>query len=237
MSCYLYSLLCSAVMLISVVQFYFKNADSISLYTDGESSLSQWGVYLWKLWGAFAVSAAGVLIYLFILFAHFDTIFFPEFWQSFFRDGSHGERNLIFCLMLYWMGGLYLCTSSLSVGSAQANVYFATWLAFGVNVMLYNVWRTCAGYRTWTEIVRSAPCETSYNWSFALFFSVVAALGASDTYAAREELSFYFQGTEVHEDATKAGVDSCLGICGYLYAHATWQLLSHSIGLYELQVL
>ncbi len=207
MSCYLYSLLCSAVMLVSIVQFYFKNGDSISLLiTDGESSLSQWGVYLYKLWGAFAVSAAGVVINLLILFAHFDTFFAPEFWQSFFRDGSHGERNLIYCLMVYWMGGLYLCTSTLSVGSAQANVYFATWLAFGVQVMLYNVWRLCAGYRTWTEIVRSAPCETTYNWSVALFFSVVAALGASDTYAARDELSIYFRGKEVLEDVRELGL-------------------------------
>ena len=206
MTCYINSLLCSCIMLISIVQFYFKEDDKVAQYHDEEFYIGNYGVYLWKLQGAFCVSAAGITIYLLILLAHFDTICFPDFCTSFFRDGSKGERNLIYVLILFWIGGVYLCTSDLSVGSAQPNVYFTSWIAFGTNLRNYNVWRTCAGYRRWSEIVKSSPRETTFNWTWTLFFALVASLGASDSYSSRDELSFYFEGKEVHEEDRKLGM-------------------------------
>lgn len=127
MSYYLYSLLCSCVMLISIVQFFFKEDDLAVEYRDEEHYIGNYGVYRWKLFGGFGISASGIAIYLFIILAHFDTVCFPEFWASFFQDGSKGERNLILFLIVFWIGALYLCTSVLSVGSIQANVYFVSW--------------------------------------------------------------------------------------------------------------
>lgn len=47
-------------------------------------------------------------------------------------------------------------------------------------------------------MLKSYPRETSYNWSFTLFFALVVSFGASDMYANRNQLSIYFQGQEVH---------------------------------------
>jgi Na+(H+)/acetate symporter ActP len=114
-------------MLISIVQFYFKEDDLAVEYRDHEHYIGNYGVYLWKLRGGFGMSAIGIAIYLLIIVAHFDTVCFPNVWASFFQDGSIKERNLILFLILFWIGTLYLCTSALSVGNVQANVYFVSW--------------------------------------------------------------------------------------------------------------
>lgn len=113
-------------MLISIVQFFFKEDDKATAYDEEEFYVSNYGVYLWKLRGAFGISSAGIAIYLVVILAHFDALWKPEFWMSFFQDGSKGERNLIYALIAFWIGGVYLCTSVLSVGSVQPNVYFTS---------------------------------------------------------------------------------------------------------------
>lgn len=192
-SYYLYSLLCSIVMLISIVQFFFKQDTAAVKYSEEEHYIGNYGIYRWKLIGSFGMSTAGIVIYFLILLAHFDTLCMPNFFANFFSDGSKRERNLIYFLILFWIGVLYLCTSTLSVGSVQPNVYFTSWIGFAVNIVNYNVWRTCAGYETWQELLKGHR-ETTWNWTWTLFFAVVAACGASDAWANQDELSVYVVG-------------------------------------------
>ena len=85
-------------------------------------------IYQWKLWGAIYASAGLVGVCFLIMLVHYDTVFLPKLWVTIFRDGSSGERNLTLCLIVMWMGALHICTSSLSVGTVQANVYFTSWI-------------------------------------------------------------------------------------------------------------
>lgn len=66
-------------------------------------------------------------------------------------------------------------------------------IGFGSNVLNYNVWRTYAGYQAWEEMLQ-AHRETTYNWTFTLFFAIVASCGSSDSYANQNELSLYVAG-------------------------------------------
>jgi len=85
-------------------------------------------VYRWKLWGAIYVASIGVGMNLLILLVHFDTVMLPKLWVCIFRDGSLAERNLILFMILFWAAAVHTCTSSLSVGELQANVYFTAWI-------------------------------------------------------------------------------------------------------------
>lgn len=75
------------------------------------------------------VAGLGVVLNLLTILVHFGTLF-PRLWTYVFRDGSLVERNWILFLVVFWIGGLHVCTSSLSVGELQANVYFTTWYVF-----------------------------------------------------------------------------------------------------------
>lgn len=192
------------VMLISVVQFY-KSDTLVDEDDDGVRRLNEFvevfgtTVYKYKLQGAFAVAACGILIYLVIILAHFDTVFFPEFWKNLFQDGSKGERNLLLALIAFWAGGLFLCTSSLSVGSAQPNVYFTTWIAFVSSIVNFGVWRISCGKTSWYDLLHNKR-ETSFNWVWMVIFALITSLGASDLYANRDHLANQFEGRNVVDD-------------------------------------
>jgi hypothetical protein len=189
------------VMLISVAQFYTSSIFVVS--NNGEDRgrrLDQFvevfgeNVYRYKLIGAYVVAATGILIYLVITLAHFDTFLFPEFWKEIFQDGSKGERNLLLGLILFWAAGLFLCTSFLSVGAVQANVYFTTWIAFVSSVMNFGVWRISCGKVSFEDLLHSQKRATSFNWLWTVICALVSSLGASDLYANREHLSDKYEG-------------------------------------------
>jgi hypothetical protein len=106
-------------------------ADAVVVDIDGEKYFMTSNGYLvqkWKLVGAIYIGAIGVVSSFLIILAHFDTFCLPRTWMLIFRDGSRGERNVIWILLLFWAAGLHVCTSSLSVGEVQGNVYFTTWI-------------------------------------------------------------------------------------------------------------
>lgn len=201
------------VMLISVVQFYTSPTYDVGDDEEnGGRRLDQFvevfgeNIYRYKLIGAYVVSAAGILIYLVIILAHFDTIFFPEFWKDLFQDGSKGERNLLLVLIVFWAAGLFLCTSFLSVGSAQANVYFTTWIAFVSSVMNFGVWRVSCGKVSFEDLLHDQKRATTFNWFWTVICALVSSLAASDLYANREHLSDKFEGGKYDMSDIKLGM-------------------------------
>lgn len=136
-------------------------------------------VYRWKLWGAIWSSTAGVALSFLTALVHFDTVLAPNLWPTIFRDGSLAERNWILFLMLFWAGAVHVCTSTLSVGESQANVFFTTWIAFGSTAMNYGIWRESADLSTLT-LKYQRKRDTTYNWIWTGFFSCVFAGAATD---------------------------------------------------------
>jgi hypothetical protein len=116
-----------------------------------------------------------------------------------FQDGSKGERNLLLGLIVFWVAGLFLCTTSLSVGSAQPNVYFTTWIAFVSSVVNFSLWRISSGKTSWDDLLHNKR-KTSFNWFWTFIFTLIASFGASDTYANREVLASQFEGGNVNDD-------------------------------------
>jgi hypothetical protein len=211
------------VMLISVVKFDTSSNPVVGDDDeDGGRRLDQFvevfgeKIFKYKLIGAYSVSAAGILIYLAIILAHFETIFFPEFWKSLFQDGSTGERNLLLGLIVFWAVGLFLCTSFLSVGSAQANVYFTTWIAFISSVINFGVWRISCGKVSYEDLLHNQKRATSFNWFWTVICALVSSLGASDLYANREHLADKFEGGKFDVSDLKMGMIMAwvsVGIC------------------------
>jgi hypothetical protein len=149
-------------------------------------------VYRWKLWGAIYMSSAGVALSLLSVLVHFDTIAAPTLWVSLFRDGSLAERNWILFLVLFWAAAVHVCTSTLSVGESQANVYFTTWIAFASTALNYGVWRESAGLQSFASKLTSR--ETTYNWIWISFFSFIFAGAATDMYYNRDQIVLRFRG-------------------------------------------
>lgn len=204
---YLFGWIASAVMLVSVIQFYLQedklsksdvaalNSYNRTVFPEDEFFLTINGpVYLWKLWGAFGVALGGTCIFLIILLMHFDTICFPRLWFQFFRDGSLAERNLLLALLVFWAASLHVTTSSLSVGEAQANVFFTTWIAFVCTAMNYGVWRESAGLPRLADKIIMHHRETTYNWCWTLIFVLVTAGAATDMYFNREQITLRLKG-------------------------------------------
>lgn len=155
-------------------------------------------VFRWKLWAAIYLSAGAVALCLFTFLVHFDTIMFPKLWVAVFRDGSLAERNWIFFLILCWATALHVCTSVLSVGEYQANVYFTTWIGFAATVLTYGVWRESAGLTSLTEkAISRHNCETSYNWLWTGVFAAIFAGSATDLYLNRDVVELRFRGEEL----------------------------------------
>mmetsp|Transcript_5612 Transcript_5612/g.8268 ORF Transcript_5612/g.8268 Transcript_5612/m.8268 type:complete len:348 (-) Transcript_5612:95-1138(-) len=95
----------------------------------------------WKIYAAITFGFLGAFIFFFIILCHFDTRFFPQIWWRMFKKGSVIERNIILLLMLYWIVGLWVCTSAGSVGTAQANVFFSSWIVLGAIAWVFMSWR------------------------------------------------------------------------------------------------
>lgn len=79
-------------------------------------------------------------------------------------------------------------------------------IGFGANVFNYNVWRMGAGLEAWGELLTKHRA-TTFNWTCTLFFATVAACGASDSYAHRDELSLYVAGSAaLYEEDRRNGL-------------------------------
>jgi hypothetical protein len=155
-------------------------------------------VYRWKLWGAIYMSSTGVALSLVSVLVHFDTVFAPKIWLSLFRDGSLAERNWILLLIVFWAAAVHICTSTLSVGELQANVYFTTWIAFGSVAMTYGVWRESAGLPSllaFNKVENGGYYrETTHNWMWILMFSSIFAGAATDIYINRRKIVLQYRG-------------------------------------------
>ena len=197
-------------MLVSVVQFYHqedeawaKSQDALRNYSVGKFPDDTFfhtingPIYLWKLWSCIGVASAGSLTFLGILMMHFDTICFPRTWFQIFRDGSLAERNLLLVLIVFCAGGLHVNTSSFSVGEAQANVFFTSWIVFVCTALNLGVWRESAGLPRLAAKVLSHHRETTYNWCWTLIFSLITAGAATDMFFHREEVTFRLKGDEL----------------------------------------
>jgi hypothetical protein len=198
---YLFQLLASTVMLITVIQFYRQqeNNDFVTLFnnSDGENRIYNsinGPVYYWKFIGCVAVGSAGAGISLFVLLVHFDTICLPRVWVQCFRDGSQIEHVFLLFLVLFWAVSLYVCTSTLSVGEVQANVYFTTWIGFVSAVVNFGVWRVSAGRPSLADKINLHHRETSYNWIWTLCFLFIFAGSATDIYFNRDDITLRLKG-------------------------------------------
>jgi hypothetical protein len=225
---YLFQLLASSVMLITVIQFYRQqeNNDFVTLFND--SGGEKWDnriytsvngpVYYWKFIGCVAAGSLGAGISLCVLLVHFDTIFLPRVWVRCFRDGSQIEHAFLLFLVLFWTVGLYVCTSTLSVGEVQANVYFTTWIAFVSALLNCGVWRVSAGRPSLAEKINLHHRETTYNWIWTLCFLIIFAGAGTDIYFNRDDITLRLKG-EVLELSQRewviilAIVWSFVGIC------------------------
>lgn len=157
---YLYQLLASTVLLITVVKFYNSSQNETVLTIEFEKILSpdfriintiEGPVYFWKLVGCAIAGASGATLSLLIVLAHVDTLVLPRVWYTVFRDGSKYEQNLLRLILLFWVVSLHICTSALSVGQILGNVYFTSWIAFVAAAMNCGVWRVSAGYPSIAE--------------------------------------------------------------------------------------
>ena len=102
-------------------------------------------VQQWKVYGGIAVSGLITLITLVIVVAHFDSVCCVKKNRVNFRDGSKVERNLLLCLIVISAFALQINTSKFSIGEAQANAFFSTWVNFISCCVNYEIWRKGSG--------------------------------------------------------------------------------------------
>jgi len=154
-------------------------------------------VYVWKLWGAIGIASGGILFNLLTCIVHFDNLLFQATWVRIFRDGSRAERNWIIILICYWAVGIHVCTSTLSVGEGQANVYFTTWIAFAATANNMSVWRESAGLPDIFERLGQFNRETTYNWLWTLLFSLIFSGAMTDLYFNRDVVKLQYEGIPI----------------------------------------
>jgi hypothetical protein len=200
-------------MLASVVQFFRSPGDIPSEFEDYFDSTRYFVtsantvILRWKVLGAMAVSTAGCLIYLLIILAHFDTICFPNFWVRLFQDGSLTERNLLILMVMFWVAGLTINTGSLSVGESQPNVFFTTWIAFCATANNWSMWRESAGLQSWFD---NHPRETTRNWFWTAFFSLILGGSVLDLFLYRDEVTLQSNGQNLNVSETTWLIVLCL---------------------------
>ena len=200
---YLFSMIAGAVMLTSVVEFYRERNLNSEIDSEELNEFYVYAggvVYRWKLWGAIYCSTAGVVLSFLTALVHFDTIVAPNLWVSLFRDGSLAERNWIFFLILFWAGTVHICTSTLSVGESQPNVYFTTWIAFSASAMNYGIWRESAGLQPIADkmtMLKEGRRETTYHWMWTGIYSCIFAGAATDMFYNRAEIDIRFRGDPI----------------------------------------
>uniref|UniRef100_A0A7S1DEV2 Transmembrane protein n=1 Tax=Cyclophora tenuis TaxID=216820 RepID=A0A7S1DEV2_CYCTE len=200
-------MIASAVMVASVAQFYRNQESGIfrrrnlvedSNSTDANSNnqviIRVFGseVLRWKLTGALIVSIVGVVSSSILFAAHFETYVAPQLWRTIFQDGSNMERNILLLNILFWAAAIHICTSSLSVGASQANVYFTTWIAFGSSVLNFDVWRAGANLPTFGDV--RFDRDTSHNWVWIIVSLTLSSFSALDMYFQRNDLEFIVDG-------------------------------------------
>jgi hypothetical protein len=144
------------------------------------------------MWGAIYASSAGVASSLGTVLVHFDTWCLPRLWNTWFRDGSRIEFAWILTLVLGWIAAVHICTSSLSVGENQANVFFTTWIAFISTSSNLGVWRESAGLEPFL-FRQQQERETTYNWIWTAIFSCIMAGAATDIYINRYNIELKYQ--------------------------------------------
>ncbi|KAL7467046.1 hypothetical protein ACHAXS_009829 [Conticribra weissflogii] len=138
-------------------------------------------VQRWKLFGSIAISGLLTFITLLVVIAHFDSICCPKKFRIFFRDGSKGERSLIFALIMLSVVALHTSTSKFSVGEAQANVYFSTWTNFASCVANYEVWRKGSGRNhTFQNIIFDTDIQMKRYWLMISITSTITFLSTLD---------------------------------------------------------
>lgn len=225
-------------MLVSVIQFYREEEDYDfhDLFDQGDDG-EKWErriyasvngpVYYWKLIGCVAVGCFGAAISLFVVLVHFDTVCLPKLWFRVFRDGSRWEKYILRLMMLFWLAGLHINTSSLSVGEAQANVYFTTWISFGSAVLNCGVWRVSAGLPSLAEKISFHRRETTYNWTWTLFWSAVFAASVTDIYFNRDEVTIRIRGGEVSDLERLAWIQAIVINWGLVCVCIVALLLNH----------
>ncbi|KAG7373168.1 hypothetical protein IV203_033892 [Nitzschia inconspicua] len=207
---YIFQLLASTVMLISVLKFYFQdegNSETTpavwSLFKnerEGESLRDDLfitlagPVFTWKLIGCFVVAGLGTIINLFVILAHFDTVVVPWLWLRIFRDGSRYEQVIVIAMVFFWAGGIHINTSPLSVGESNPNTYITTWVSFFAAFLNAGVWRVSAGRISIAEYVNNHHRTTTYNWLWTFMFACTSAGALTSTYLNRQYVSLYFDG-------------------------------------------
>ena len=219
----------STVMLVSVVQFYLGEENTYKEAIRSYNS-TRWPerqffqtingpVYVWKLWACIGAATAGVLMFLIILLMHFDTICFPRLWFQVFRDGSLAERNILIGMLAFWCVALHINTSSLSVGEAQANVFFTTWIVFVCTILNLGVWRQSANLPRLAVKVVAHHRETTYNWCWTLIFVLITAGAGTDMYFHRDDVTFRYDGEVVKLDNGMYDVCCCVMLVLVLVVH------------------
>lgn len=210
---YLFQLLASTVMFISVLKFYFqdernsettpavwslfeKEREGASLRDDLFITLAG-PVFTWKLIGCFVVAGLGTAINLFIILVHFDTVCFPSLWLRIFQDGSRYEQCIVSVMVLFWAGGIHINTSSLSVGESNPNIFFTTWVSFLAAFINMGVWRVSAGRISIAEYVNHHHRATTYNWMWTFIFACTSAGAMTGTYLNKDYVSLYFEGQSI----------------------------------------
>jgi hypothetical protein len=176
---YMFCMIAASVMLVSVIQFKHKDIISVSDVDVKYFQTANGLVYRWKLWGAIYIAAIGVGSCALTVLVHFETVCFPHYWVKVFRDGSLAERNLIRGMILFWAAGVHICTSSLSVGETQANVFFTTWIAFGSIALNYGVWRESAGFTALAEKINLHHRETTVRCATLRYVARVMCVNIS----------------------------------------------------------
>lgn len=210
---YVYQLLASLVMIITVVQFYNKSqedADETAFQENIDRLRASAGVsadwrifesvngpvYYWKLVGCTIAATIAAVINFVVVMAHFDTVGCPKLWNTIFHDGSNYEQFFLRFMFLFWIGTLHICTSTLSVGEVQGNVFFTAWIGFISCILSYGVWRTSAGFPSFAERCNLHHRETTFNWLWLTFCEFVFACATTDKYFNRDIVELKVRGEE-----------------------------------------
>ena len=105
------------VLLVSAVMFQRNGNDEAVLKV-----LQVGYVDPWKATAAVYFGAVGLGLTSILLICHVDAIMCPALWIALFKDGSTYEMLILRVLIVVWAAGLFLCTSSYSVGKLAPTV-------------------------------------------------------------------------------------------------------------------
>mmetsp|Transcript_24666 Transcript_24666/g.38107 ORF Transcript_24666/g.38107 Transcript_24666/m.38107 type:complete len:386 (-) Transcript_24666:2362-3519(-) len=233
---YIFCFLANAVLLISAAKFKRiinhgeQRLQPVSRSRESTTEELE-SLIPWKIEWAWIFASIMMIVSLFLALAHFDTCMKPAFWSSIFKDGSISERNIIAIMASMSAVGVYICTSALSVGNQQPNVYFSSWLAFFSQVNAYEVWRLGADLPTLYSLASDATQPCTLHWIALLFCATVTTLSVLDLFLHSNRTNY------IHLDAVAdqqwfemlciSGSTACIS----LFVLILNQVLSHPITL------